>query len=185
MVPTPEGSEGNGKKMYMVKDISPAGDFIIDILDLEHNPIKDTEFSVAIDDGDAKNEKTDENGLIRIPSPKTKFDLYLSGKSGSAATSNEEGSEAIAGESTSEDPYSDVGSEEDPAEQFVVKIVDLEHNPIRDVEFRVAVDNGEAKNKRTDDEGTFKIIKPETKFDISFAGQEGSSEGETSAVESN
>ncbi|MCK9440679.1 MAG: hypothetical protein M0Q13_04575 [Methanothrix sp.] len=66
-----------------------------------------------------------------------------------------------------------------------MKIVDLEHNPIKDVEFRVAVDNGEAKNKRTDDEGTFKIIKPETKFDISFAGQEGSSEGETSAVESN
>ncbi|MCK9440680.1 MAG: hypothetical protein M0Q13_04580 [Methanothrix sp.] len=119
MVPTPEGSEGNGKKMYMVKDISPAGDFIIDILDLEHNPIKDTEFSVAIDDGDAKNEKTDENGLIRIPSPKTKFDLYLSGKSGSGGPSNEEGSEAIAGESTSEDPSRDVGSEEDPAEQFV------------------------------------------------------------------
>jgi hypothetical protein len=176
MVPTPEGSERNGKKMYMVKDISPAGDFIIDVLDLEHNPIKDTDFRVAIDNGQAKNERTDENGLIRIPSPKAKFDLYLSGKSGSAATTNEEGSEAIAGEST---------SEENPAEQFIVKIVDLEHDPIRDVEFRVAVDNGEAKNKRTDDEGTFKIIKPETKFDISFAGQEGSSEGETSAVESN
>ncbi|GEM_PF-1287067 len=171
MVPTPEGSEGNGKKMYMVKDISPAGDFIIDILDLEHNPIKDTEFRVAIDNGAAKNKRTDGNGLIRIPSPKTKFDLYLSGKSGSAATSNEEGSEAIAGEST---------SEEDPAEQFVVKIVDLEHNPISDVEFRVAVDNGEAKNKKTDDEGIFKIIKPETKFDISFAGREGSSEVESS-----
>ena len=42
--------------------------------------------------------------------------------------------------------------------------------PKRDVEFRVAVDDGEAKNKRTDDEGTFKIVKPENKFDISFAG---------------
>lgn len=170
MVPTPEGSERNGKKMYMVKDISPAGDFIIDILDIEHNPIQDTEFRVAIDNGSAKNERTDENGLIRILSPKTKFDMYLSGKSGSAATSNEEDFEAIAGESTSEEPYSDVGSEEDPAEQFVVKIVDLDHNPISDMEFRVAVDEREAKNKRTDDEGIFKIIKPEAKFDISFAG---------------
>lgn len=141
MVPKSESIGDAGKKIYAVKDISPCGEFIIEILDTEHNPIKDTDFGVSVDDGKAENKRTDDEGKIRITRPNNKFDLYLNAKG---------------------------RDRNDLAEEFVVKIVDLEHSPIKDAAFNVAVDSGQVKNKRTDDEGLIRIAKPKTEFDISF-----------------
>jgi hypothetical protein len=57
------------KKEYKVDDIKPSS-YVIQILDKEFEPIKDTEFEVKLDET-SKIKKTDSNGMLKVTKPKS------------------------------------------------------------------------------------------------------------------
>ena len=85
------------KKEYDIPDIRPAS-FIMEILDSEEKPVAGVKFNVAVDDGDADVEETDEDGVFKISRPESKVDLSLSGET----VSQEEDSESPQEESRRE-----------------------------------------------------------------------------------
>ncbi len=69
-----------GKKVYNVPDILPGPGFIIEIRerDGEQNPVRGVEFNYWVDNKEAKNGRTDENGMLKVmPGPNDKVKLVL------------------------------------------------------------------------------------------------------------
>jgi hypothetical protein len=71
-------------KKFSVPDIQPFG-FIIEILDDEQKPVSGVGFSVYID-GVGMSAETDEEGIIKVPRPRSEIKLSLAGEEVSAAT---------------------------------------------------------------------------------------------------
>ena len=59
-----------------VPDIRPHS-FVIEILDEEQKPVAGIKFSVAVDEGNEKIIETNENGLLKVPKPKSDIKLSL------------------------------------------------------------------------------------------------------------
>ena len=55
------------KKEYKVDDIKPSS-YVIQILDKEFEPIKDTEFEVKFDET-SETKKTDSSGMLKVTKP--------------------------------------------------------------------------------------------------------------------
>jgi hypothetical protein len=51
--------------------------FIVEILNNEQEPVKGVKFSVAVDDGNAETKETDEDGIFKIPKPRSEIKLSL------------------------------------------------------------------------------------------------------------
>jgi hypothetical protein len=155
MDPKPDSTEGRGKKVYTVRDIHPIGEFIIDILDIEYNPIKELDFGISVDGGNVKSQKTDNEGTIKVARPKEKLSLYFYAQKGSESR-----------------PKSVLQDEQNSAEEFVINILDTEHNPIIDTDFGLSIDDGNTESIKTDSEGAIKIIRPKSKFNLSVYVQD-------------
>ncbi len=88
-------------KEIKVADIIPPG-FIIEILDAEQKPLAGVGFSYAVDDGDTKFQDTDEEGILKVPKPKSSITLSLAG--GEVSTSSEEHAKPDEKESETPEP---------------------------------------------------------------------------------
>jgi hypothetical protein len=80
MTDSPE--EGAGRRVYDVPDLRPGGDFMIEVLDLEHNPMQGVEFGYSVDEGERRTVTTDDNGILMVVTNghPERIDLYLEGE---------------------------------------------------------------------------------------------------------
>ncbi len=63
-------------KEYKVPDIEPAT-FVIEILDDEQKAVEGVTFHVTIDDGNTMTRQTNQDGVLKVPKPKSEVQLSL------------------------------------------------------------------------------------------------------------
>jgi len=151
-------------KEHRVHDIEPAS-FIIEILEEEHKPVTGIKFNVAID-GNVNLKETDKDGIFKVPKTQSEIKLYLISEA-IIETSEELGEISGEGETLQKFEVQDT-----QPENFVIEVLDYEQKPIAGITFSVAIDAGDVNTKETDNEGVFKVPKPQSEIQLSLVSVE-------------
>ena len=160
------------KTIYRVSTISPKG-FLLEIVDDNQNPIKGVEFSYVVDNSNSKPGTTDDCGILNVsPVPKNEVLLSLSEQTESPPKSEEGTTEEPEEPEKPGEPEEITYTTESSESNFIIEVVDNNHNPIKGVEFSYVVDRLDSKKGTTDDRGILNVSpEPQNEVRLSLGEQ--------------